>query len=239
MLNANVIEPVLDKPAVMINRTLVIADLHLGFEFELWKQGIRVPVQTDRMLDRIAELVKEQKAKNLIILGDVKHELGFLEGRQAFELSRFLHQLEELTEFTILKGNHDGALGWKTEPASGILKKQVGLFHGHAWPDPELLDAKTWILGHIHPMFSFKDSFGKLTKEPCWIVGQTDKAAMKKKYGQAKEIKTIVMPAFSELAGGVPVNREGLLKPMKNVLKQYSVFLLDGLELPIKDKPGS
>ncbi|MBR9679556.1 MAG: metallophosphoesterase [Candidatus Altiarchaeota archaeon] len=233
------IKPVLNWPAVTLGRTLVITDLHLGFEFELWKQGIRVPIQTDKVLDRITELIKQKKAKKLIILGDIKHELGFLEGRQAFELSRFLHKLEEIIEFTLMKGNHDGALNWQTEPASGILYKGIGLFHGHAWPASELVEAKSWLMGHVHPMFSFKDSFGKLTKEACWIVGSTDTAAMKKKYGQDKAIKTIVMPAFSELAGGVPVNQEGLLKPMSNLIKQYSVFLLDGVELPIKDKLDS
>ena len=50
------------QPALVFNRNLVIADLHIGIEYELYKSGIKVPTQIEKMKEKIDSLIKKTKA---------------------------------------------------------------------------------------------------------------------------------------------------------------------------------
>lgn len=52
---------------------LLVADLHIGFEYELAKMGISIPYQTNRLLNELLAIVTESKARRLVIVGDLKH----------------------------------------------------------------------------------------------------------------------------------------------------------------------
>ena len=58
-------------PALLVEkpvRSLIVADVHFGFEAELAEKGIRVPSQTWRLKRSIIELCEETSAKRLIFL---------------------------------------------------------------------------------------------------------------------------------------------------------------------------
>ena len=64
------------NPALMVEsgeRVMLAADLHLGLEYELSRQGISIPYQWNRILDEMMVLLEEHKPDRLVLLGDVKH----------------------------------------------------------------------------------------------------------------------------------------------------------------------
>ena len=65
-------------PAVFIPdiNSLVVADFHIGFEYELLSEGIRIPNQAIKFEKEMKKLIKSTGAEKLIILGDVKHKLS-------------------------------------------------------------------------------------------------------------------------------------------------------------------
>lgn len=209
---------IVDEPALVIGKALVIADLHLGLEYELLASGFNVPDQAERMLKKIKRLLKENACNELIIIGDVKHTIANLSWPEQEELSGFLRPLEKIAKVHIVKGNHDGNIeryAHNVHPTTGFEYRQYWIMHGHAKP-PEKAKGKTIILGHMHPIVEFHDSLGGRLSERVWI--RTD--------------KMIVMPVFNDLLGGIDVRR-GLLGPMKKLIdpKKAELYLLDGLNL--------
>ena len=74
------IKPVQPYPALLaINRngkTLVVADLHIGWEVPLAKEGVHVPSQTAKLQERLLQIVKKVKPRAILFLGDVKHTIA-------------------------------------------------------------------------------------------------------------------------------------------------------------------
>src|SRR2546428_10299626 len=57
-------------------RVLVVADLHLGWEVSLSHQGIHVPSQVPRLLEKLRKIINDTHPRRLILLGDVKHAVA-------------------------------------------------------------------------------------------------------------------------------------------------------------------
>ena len=57
MSETTIVKPVADQPALLLEReaerVLVVADLHLGWEVSLSHQGIHVPSQVPRLLEKL------------------------------------------------------------------------------------------------------------------------------------------------------------------------------------------
>ena len=243
--------PIYDSPALLIKlageRTLVVADLHLGLEGELMSKGISLPSQIPKVKARLIELIKKQAPDRLIFLGDVKHNVPIASWQEWRELPGFFEDLAKLTCVEVIRGNHDGGLegmvpkGVKIHGARGIVfgkRKRVGLMHGHTWPSLELLDTELLIAAHNHPAVEFRDELGGRTIEPVWLRGRLDATKFPEKLREGikgKLPELLVMPAFSELVGGAAVNRgipKELIGPMFKAgaikLDEAEVYLLDG-----------
>jgi len=84
-------------PALFIPeiKTLVIADLHIGISYELYKSGINIPSQVKEMKKTIEKLIKQTKAKRLIILGDIKHDVPGISVQELREIPEFLKALSK------------------------------------------------------------------------------------------------------------------------------------------------
>ena len=62
--------------AVKYKDTLIIGDVHLGFEESLSKQGILLPYsQLNKTIERLDKIIKRAKPKRIIINGDLKDEI--------------------------------------------------------------------------------------------------------------------------------------------------------------------
>lgn len=240
--------PIRPFPAMLLRkgprRVLVVADLHIGWEAALAQQGIHVPSQTPKSLDRMLQLVKSCKPTTLILLGDVKHTIAKAEMTEWRDIPDFLEALgKAISDIQVIPGNHDGNLepllpqAVKILPFTGVALGDVGLFHGHAWPAPELLGCRNLITGHLHPMIAFRDTLGFQIRRQVWVKARCDGVQLAKSLlkhlnvkldkGPAallqdrfnvklRSSKFFIMPSFNDFLGGQPINKRRVGKTVKS-----------------------
>ncbi len=215
-------------------RTMVIADLHIGWEITLSQKGIHIPTQTPKLLRKLTNLISTYKPEKLLILGDVKHTVATAETGEWHDVPDFFSELQkQMQEIYVIRGNHDGNLepllpeNIKLLPATGITLGEVGFFHGHQWPSPNLLNCKTLIMGHAHPVVAFRDPAGFRITRQVWVkancnitrlthvllqkhkikIENTPEEALWKHYKVKPKIAQLfIMPSFNDFLGGRPLN---------------------------------
>jgi putative SbcD/Mre11-related phosphoesterase len=239
-----------DYPAAFIpdKKALVIAELHLGIEYQLYKSGITIPPQGEKFKEIIEKLIEQTKSKILIIVGDIKHKVPGSTIREDKEIPKFLNSLKEKIKIILVRGNHDDQIeeivpdDVKVYGSRGFKLGKYGFFHGHAWPSKKLMQCDYLFIAHIHPALEFKDNFGHRSVSYVWLKGKLNKELIKKKFELKKTGKliTIVLPTFNNILGGVAVNKiteEEVIGPLlKNKvfdLDNSKVYLLDGTYLGI------
>lgn len=237
-----------NEPALLAGRTLVIAELHIGIEYEFRKSGINIPSQTGSMAKRIEGLIRETKAKKLVIIGDVKHKVPGISWQELKEIPELLNRLDRKIPVEIVPGNHDDGLAevvpnLRIHPSSGLLLNDIYLCHGHSWPSEDFLKADYVVTAHRHPLLEIRDRLGYRWRYPAWVRTELKRAQIAKKFPQAKKAKlpeVIIMPAFNSFAGGIPVNLPKHLESGKKYagpilraadMKKARIFLLDGTYL--------
>jgi putative SbcD/Mre11-related phosphoesterase len=224
-------------------RTLVISDLHIGWEIALARKGIHVPTQMPRLLKEAIELISRYKPRELLVLGDVKHTVATAETGEWHDVPEFFDVLNKrVEEIRVIRGNHDGNLepllpeNVEILPATGITMNEVGLFHGHRWPSPALLKCKTLIMGHVHPVVVFRDPAGFRITRQVWLKAKCEKTQLAKivlekhririeknaketlwkRYGiKPRTSQLFIMPSFNEFLGGRPLNRKRVAGSVK------------------------
>lgn len=220
------IHPLWDAPALMLEENLIICDLHLGIEYEMYTRGIRMGSLTTRIQERIRTLLTD-KVTRIIFLGDVKHNIPIASWREEVEIPDFLSFDREMI---IIKGNHDGGIESLVdiEVRKEMEIHGITLTHGHRSIDEESFPPLL-VVGHSHPAIEFTDELGSSMKEKCWVFGHTIKGT-----------RVIIMPAFNPIITGVSLNRDPKIPGIlfsQNLLdkKRCEVFLLDGTYLGTLD----
>lgn len=223
-------------------RILVAADIHLGLEYELWLGGASIPSQTDRILKRLKRSISEINPDRLVFVGDIKHNVPKTSWQERREVPYFLKELCKLVKVEIVPGNHDSSIadlaphGTRVHPSTGITLDGVGYFHGHTWPCRELLDSDILIAGHIHPALRLKDPLGHGASMRVWARVPLSSEAIMKEYSTDKTPEMIIMPAFNDLCGGMPLNEissedeRGPILTMADI-DLSRICLLDGIDL--------
>jgi len=241
----NDVKFITDKPAAFIPEisTLVIAEMHLGLEYELYKGGVFIPAQSPRFEKIIDDLIKLTKAKSLVIVGDIKHKVPGSSIREDIEIPKMLTNISKKIKTILVKGNHDDRIEEivpeevKIYPSHGFRIGRYGFFHGHAWPSKRLLACDYLFMGHLHPAIEFRDTFGFRSVEQVWVRGKLDAEKVKKKFDVNKvgELNVVILPVFNELLSGIGINklqRDELIGPIlaNNFLdvRDSKVYLLDG-----------
>lgn len=234
-----------DHPALFISdkRILVVADLHIGLEYELYKKGIVISPQAEKFQKVLDRLIKITKVKTLLIIGDIKHKVPGISYREEKEIPKLLNHLTEKVQVILVKGNHDTLLRGiipkevKVCSSRGLKIGKYGFFHGHAWPYKKLMRCDYLFMAHTHPAIEFKDKLGYRSIEQIWIRGGMGKGLVKKKYKIKKtgELQTTILPTFNRLLGGVALNRmldEELIGPVLTNkfldIEKSKAYLLDG-----------
>lgn len=183
-------------------RLLAISDLQLGHEAVLHNRGIDVPInQFNIIIENIESMLRNTRATRILINGDIKHEFSKAmqqEWVEVIELLKFLKKRE--IELILVRGNHDNYI-------AKILRNQnlklndyyheagVLFIHGHKKLEdygeiPEWKDAKTLVIGHVHPAVSIRDEINVPHKYNCLLRGAF----------RGKEL--LVLPSISPLAAG-------------------------------------
>jgi hypothetical protein len=206
-------------------RAFIIADLHLGYEEMLNKQGVFIPRINFRDIKRrLRRMLEETKPKAVIINGDLKHEFGEIsrqEWREVLEMLDFIG--ERIEQIVLIKGNHDTILGplAKRKGLSildelYITEYSTLVLHGHKLSESEeFKKAKTLIIAHEHAAVSLREGQrSELYK--CFLRG---------KY---KGKNLIVMPSMNAVAIGSDVLSEKLLSPfLQQELGEFECWLVE------------
>ena len=244
--------PIRPEAAVLLKkgdeRVLVISDLHIGWEVALAQEGFHVPSQTSKFLKRLSRLIRTQKPTRLIILGDVKHTIARIEMEEWRDVPNFFEELSRIVpKIQVIPGNHDGNLepllpeNIDLLPSTGIILGDVGLFHGHTWPHPEMLKCRSLIIGHVHPVVTFRDPTGFRITRQVWVKSECNapelarfvlrrsgirnvadpSRALKDNFDVGLNVShLLIMPSFNDFLGGQAVNRRSVGRG-----KKFSEFI--------------
>lgn len=179
-------------------RTLAIGDLHLGYEGAMRRSGVMIPVKLfeKSVADFDSIISKTGELDNIVILGDLKHEFGFILPDEWKYIIKFIEYVKsKCNKLIVIEGNHDsilfpvlGKMG--IEGRDYFVWNNVAFTHGDkeytGMNDKEI---DYWVLGHGHPAVSLYDG-AKKEKYKCFLSG---------KY---KSKKVIIVPSFFPLIEG-------------------------------------
>ncbi|MDI6736946.1 MAG: metallophosphoesterase [Nanoarchaeota archaeon] len=207
-------------------KTLIIADIHMGYEEAMNKQGVLVPrrqySETISLLEQTFAELKAYKmpVEKVVINGDLKHEFGTIsetEWRNTLGILDFL--AKQCKNIVLIKGNHDTILGPIASKRNVAVKDfevvgDIFICHGDYITDKqELKKAKVLIIGHEHPSVVLRQG-GRTEKYKCFLVGKW----------KGKDL--IVMPSFNLTLEGSDVLTEGLLSPFLKDISDFEVFII-------------
>ncbi len=204
-------------------KTLVINDLHIGYEEALHRKGILVPkFQLQQILNEMAIIFSHVHPKTVVINGDLKHEFGTVLRQEWNDVLRFLDfVLKHCREIIIIQGNHDqiiNAIANKRNikviqqfSLSESIQPEVLIVHGDKIVET---NAKRIIIGHEHPAITLRDK-SKAEKFKCFLRGKWKK----------KEL--IAVPSFNPLLEGTDILKEQVLSPYLASIGNFDVFIID------------
>ncbi|RLF47966.1 MAG: hypothetical protein DRN10_03200 [Thermoplasmata archaeon] len=200
--------------------TIIIADLHLGYETIAAENGVFLPkIQYNKTIEKIKKIINKTPAKNIIINGDIKHEFSETSYHEYKEVKNFFEFLNHIgfEKIIVLKGNHDNFIINITRKYDNIeLYDEIAInnfFITHGHKDKKLSEIKqeNIILAHEHPSIGLYTDIGVKEKLKCFL------------YGKIKSKNIVVLPAFSYFAQGSDINlipKNELLSP---ILKKIDV----------------
>ncbi len=253
------VDPVPGEPAAVADlgedRALVIADYHAGIEDALrYESGVEVENRAESRRERVHRLLDRTGVDRLVVLGDFMHSIGGPGGAERGEIEVLLESRS--VPVTVVKGNHDGDIESIVERArsprtpdsipevtvtdgGGRRLGEVGFVHGHSWPDPAVLAARTVCVGHEHPCVRLTDEVGGSRVEPVWLRGRLDREAFADRIERWGAPDLVVFPAFNDLSGGTWINvagQEFLCPFLPEGLAEGEAYLLDGTRLGSYDE---
>lgn len=200
---------------ILINQTLVIADLHIGYEEALNKQGVLVPrLQFTKLKNRLTKLLKQASPETVIINGDIKHEFGTISEQEWRETLKIIDLITTNSKLILIKGNHDTIMGpiakkRNVEVVDHYIVDDVYICHGDKLKQPE---QNIIIIGHLHPAITLRDE-AKSEKYKCFL---------KAKY---KDKLLYVLPSFFQTVEGTDISKETINDPFLKDLKEVEVII--------------
>ena len=193
------------QPALMLegkNRSLIITDLHIGFESSLFGNNIFVGKNTtiQETINCIEEILEKTKANSLILLGDVKSSIKSISKNEWSEVPLFFKKMSEKVDTILVPGNHDANIQ-KLVPdevtlasSTGLVIENILLTHGHTMPSENFSNVDKIIMGHLHPVF-FQDE-SVINGKRVWISIKADKQQIFS--STSGEVEVTIVPSFNK-----------------------------------------
>ncbi len=211
----------------IVKSTLVVADLHLGYEDALRERGVELPYeQYPWMKRKILRYIEEEDPEIVILDGDIKHEFGGALSQEWREVLDLIRTLKGRVKVEVVRGNHDNYLipillreGIEIRDPYLILE-HVMYFHGHKELISVPKEVELIVMGHEHPAISLRDDIGGSHRFKVFLEGEY------------LGIKVLVLPSLSPLAPGTDIikaGKESLLSPVlrKANLDEFMVYIVD------------
>ncbi len=164
---------------------LILADVHLGKSAVFRASGLPVPEgDTQRDLQRLAEMVGKYAARHLVIAGDLFHAPSGITSELETALDEFLREIE--IPVTLVVGNHDAKISNLPPGLECVsvfdLGEKVRVLHDPAHATGDRLH----LSGHWHPVVKIPDGRRTSLRLPCFLFRNN----------------TLILPAFGSFTGG-------------------------------------
>lgn len=173
-------------------RTILIADLHLGYSWAQRRRGELGPLADERTREKLFVVRDQLQPRRFVFLGDIVHAPRPCAQERAW-IEDVLSAIATDAEIVCVRGNHDrrfaaefahlpfnDAVTW----ADHALMAAHGDRMDFQWPTTHTL-----VLGHFHPALAIRDSAGAGHKLPVFLANK----------------QCIVLPAFSPFARGYDI----------------------------------
>lgn len=211
--------------ALKVEDTLIISDLHLGYESSLNNQGLMIPqYQFDKLIELIESIHSKSNTKHIILNGDIKHNFSNISKQEWKEVLEFIDYLSDIfVDIRIIKGNHDNFTQYIINKRDLKLENYIVLdnyliTHGHKIPEniPETID--TIIIGHEHPCIGVRNQ-ERVEKVKAFLKGKW------------KKYNLIVIPSFTTITHGSDVLHEKTISPFIENILDFEVFAVEEYEI--------
>jgi uncharacterized protein len=166
-------------------KTIIIADLHLGKAGHFRKEGLAIPMESiekDYLI--LKKLITNFKPSRILILGDLFHSNYNLEWEK---FGKFIKENASI-KFELIIGNHDilpaemyQKIGIVNLGISFIFEKLIFTHH----PLTEIPAGSLNFSGHIHPGIQIEGKGRQKITMPCFF----------------KKKNNFILPAFGSLTG--------------------------------------
>lgn len=193
------------KPALVIegqNKSLVVADLHIGFESKLALNNIFVGKNTsiNETISDLESIIDSVKPNSLILLGDIKSSIKSISKNEWEDVPLFFEKIKNKVETILIPGNHDANIG-KLVPneitlisSTGLVIENILFTHGHTLPSENFSHVDKIIMGHVHPVFFQEESV--LNGQRVWVSIRADKQML---FPSTKgDLEITVVPSFNK-----------------------------------------
>ena len=191
-------------PALVINgdeRSLVITDLHLGFEAKLSSNNIYLGKNTSiiEMVKDIEKILDKTEPESLILLGDIKSGIKYITKTEWNTIPAFFEMIKKRIDVTVIPGNHDANIeklipkGITLASSKGIVVENMLLTHGHTMPSENFSHVNKIIMGHLHPVYFEEKSL--LNGKRVWVSLKSKKHNIFPT--RTGELEIIILPSFN------------------------------------------
>ena len=215
-------------------RTLVVADLHLGYVWAHRFGGQLLPLSArEDSAERLLDLIASYRPSEVVLLGDIVHRV-VPAPELRLEVRRLASEVSGRARLRIVLGNHDAHLSTllsgldaEVETARQLRAGSHLLLHGDG-PDDDDRVAEAFretapdgrvIIGHEHPALTLSDGVSSSVKCPCFLASR----------------EVLVLPAFSRWAAGGYAGEGRFLSPFARAVRfdQGIAIIADKL-LPVR-----
>ncbi|WP_459201010.1 metallophosphoesterase [Methanococcus sp. CF] len=196
------------------NKTLILADVHVGLEEFIRRTGVLFPLNEKKeLLERIKKLIVEFKPEKLVFLGDFLHHFQKVPYK-VYETVKELNSLLKNHDVIVIRGNHDIMLEYILKEntdfkiLSYLLEDKILMVHGDKTFDVDS-EFNLLIMGHEHPVLEINKQ-----RFPSYLeIVQND-------------FEILVAPAFSNIASGVKINEleSNFMSPYLKKVKKEDIF---------------
>jgi putative SbcD/Mre11-related phosphoesterase len=202
------------------HKTLIVSDLHIGYEEALNKQGVLVPrFMLKELSARLEEMLKLTKPDKVVINGDLKHEFGRISEQEWRDTLKILDLIAKHTkDIVLVKGNHDMILGPIAKKrdvrfVDDIIIGDYFVTHGDKIKEiPK--ETKTIIIGNEHPAIGIREG-NRTEKFKCFLLGKWKKSNL------------IVLPSMNMAIEGSDIQNEDILSPyLEQKLSNFEAFVV-------------
>ena len=201
MVKTRIIE---SEPALILQeeeKHLVIADLHIGFEYTLSANKIFLGSNSSvkQITTNLKNILRNENINSVILLGDIKSSIQYIAKNEWNDIPYFFDEIKKEFDITLVPGNHDSNIqklvpdGVSMISSKGLVIDDVLLTHGHSIPTENFSNVNRIIMGHIHPVF-FQDN-SLVNGQRVWISLKSRKDLIFP--SRSGEIQVTVIPSFN------------------------------------------